>query len=58
MLFSKLMLFSARKIISNFDNRALSEIRSYKKPPQSVHRILKAVHYIFGKTPKEGWIYN
>ncbi|KAJ3417345.1 EF-hand calcium-binding domain-containing protein 5 [Chytridiales sp. JEL 0842] len=53
LLFPKMMLMSARDYLSKIDNRAISEIRSYKKPPVTVHRVLKAVLYIFGKLPKE-----
>ncbi|KAI9328768.1 hypothetical protein DFJ73DRAFT_964407 [Zopfochytrium polystomum] len=53
MLFPKMMLLSAREYLSKLDNRSMSELRSYKKPPLTIHRVLKAVLYIFGYLPKE-----
>ncbi|KAJ3112722.1 EF-hand calcium-binding domain-containing protein 5 [Phlyctochytrium bullatum] len=53
MLFSKMMLINARELLGKLDNRALAEFRSYKKPPAVIHKVLKAVLYIFGKLPKE-----
>jgi hypothetical protein len=53
LLFPKMMLLSARDYLCKLDHRSISEIRSYKKPPVTVHRVLKAVLYIFGKLPKD-----
>ncbi|KAJ3333567.1 EF-hand calcium-binding domain-containing protein 5 [Blyttiomyces sp. JEL0837] len=53
LFFSKMMLLSARDSLAKLDNRAISELKSYKKPPPTIHRVLKAVLYIFGKLPKE-----
>lgn len=53
MFFGKMMLLSARDLLSKLDNRSMSELRSYKHPPQTIHRIIKAVLYLFGHAPKE-----
>ncbi|KAJ3056146.1 EF-hand calcium-binding domain-containing protein 5 [Rhizophlyctis rosea] len=53
LMFAKMMLLDARLALSRLDSRAMSELRSYKKPPLTVHKIIKAVLYLFGKTPKE-----
>ncbi|KAI9202222.1 uncharacterized protein BJ171DRAFT_628618 [Polychytrium aggregatum] len=52
-LFSKMMLLSARESLANLDSQAISELRSYKKPPATVLKIIQAVLYIFGKHPKD-----
>ncbi|EGF82528.1 hypothetical protein BATDEDRAFT_86689 [Batrachochytrium dendrobatidis JAM81] len=52
-IFGKIVLGYVRELLLKMDNRALAELRSYKKPPKSVHRLVKGVLYIFGKTPKE-----
>ncbi|KAJ3073446.1 EF-hand calcium-binding domain-containing protein 5 [Podochytrium sp. JEL0797] len=53
LLFPKMMLIAARSWISKLDNKAISELKSYKKPPPAVMKVLKAVLYLFGKKPKE-----
>ncbi|KAI8800180.1 hypothetical protein BJ742DRAFT_881297 [Cladochytrium replicatum] len=53
MLFPKLMLLSAREALGSLDSAAISELRSYRKPPLTVHKIIKGVLYVFGKLPKE-----
>ncbi|KAJ3023323.1 EF-hand calcium-binding domain-containing protein 5 [Thoreauomyces humboldtii] len=53
LLFPKLMLQSARSALSKLNNNALSELRSYRKPPPTIHKVIKAVLYLFGKLPKE-----
>ncbi|KAJ3214781.1 EF-hand calcium-binding domain-containing protein 5 [Dinochytrium kinnereticum] len=53
LLFSKMMLLNARELLGKLDNRALAELRSYKKPPAIIHKVLKAVLYVFGRLPKE-----
>ncbi|KAI9095120.1 hypothetical protein DFS34DRAFT_626735 [Phlyctochytrium arcticum] len=52
-LFHKLLLAEARRSIAQIDSKALSELRSYRKPPVTVHRVVKGVLYLFGKVPKE-----
>ncbi|KAJ3025349.1 UNVERIFIED_CONTAM: EF-hand calcium-binding domain-containing protein 5 [Siphonaria sp. JEL0065] len=53
LLFPKMMLIAARNWLSKLDNKAISELKSYKKPPPAVLKVLKAVLYLFGKKPKE-----
>ncbi|KAJ3384832.1 EF-hand calcium-binding domain-containing protein 5 [Entophlyctis sp. JEL0112] len=53
LLFPKMMLIAARNWLSKLDNKSISELRSYKKPPVAVMKVLKAVLYLFGKKPKE-----
>ncbi|KAI8622030.1 hypothetical protein BC830DRAFT_1091244 [Chytriomyces sp. MP71] len=53
LLFPKMMLVSARQYLSKLDNKAISELKSYKKPPIAVLKVLKAVLYLHGKKPKE-----
>ncbi|KAI8915257.1 hypothetical protein DFJ77DRAFT_461843 [Powellomyces hirtus] len=53
LLFPKLMLLSARSALSKLDNKMLSELRSYRKPPATIHKVIKGVLYLFGKTPQE-----
>ncbi|KAJ3240078.1 EF-hand calcium-binding domain-containing protein 5 [Chytriomyces hyalinus] len=53
LLFPKMMLVAARQYLSKLDNKAISELKSYKKPPTAVLKVLKAVLYMFGKKPKE-----
>lgn len=50
------MLLSARDALGKLDNKALSELRSYRKPPATIHKVIKGVLYLFGKTPKEGTV--
>ncbi|KAI8847123.1 hypothetical protein BC829DRAFT_397252 [Chytridium lagenaria] len=38
LLFSKMMLMNARDLLGKLDNRALAELRSYKKPPAMIHK--------------------
>ncbi|RKO92796.1 hypothetical protein BDK51DRAFT_44140 [Blyttiomyces helicus] len=54
LLFPKLMLLNVRDYLSKLDNKAISELRSYRKPPPTIHKIIKGVLYLFGKMPKEG----
>lgn len=54
LLFPKLMLLNARDALSKLSSNALSELRSYRKPPATIHKVVKAVLFLFGKTPKEG----
>ncbi|KAI8901952.1 hypothetical protein BC833DRAFT_575684 [Globomyces pollinis-pini] len=51
MLFCKVMLLIAREKLGLIDSRAIAELKSYRKPPQSVHRILKGLFYLFGYKP-------
>ncbi|TPX33989.1 hypothetical protein SmJEL517_g03202 [Synchytrium microbalum] len=53
LLFGKLMLSSIRSVLSGLDSKSLAELRSYRRPPATVHKICKAVLYVFGKKPKE-----
>ncbi|KAJ3045424.1 EF-hand calcium-binding domain-containing protein 5 [Rhizophlyctis rosea] len=53
LMFARMMLLDARLALSRLDVRAISELKSYKKPPLTVHKIIKAVLYLFGKTPKQ-----
>ncbi|KAJ3136959.1 EF-hand calcium-binding domain-containing protein 5 [Physocladia obscura] len=53
LLFPKMMLIAARSWLSKLDNKAISELKSYKKPPPAVLKVLKAVLYLFGRKPKE-----
>ncbi|KAJ3101695.1 EF-hand calcium-binding domain-containing protein 5 [Phlyctochytrium planicorne] len=53
LLFSKMMLLNARELLGKLDNRALAELRSYKKPPPIIHKVIKAVLYVFGRGVKE-----
>ncbi|KAJ3324094.1 EF-hand calcium-binding domain-containing protein 5 [Boothiomyces sp. JEL0866] len=41
LLFGKVMLLQAREGLSQLDSKAIAEMKSYRKPPQSVHRIVK-----------------
>ncbi|ORY51362.1 hypothetical protein BCR33DRAFT_712440 [Rhizoclosmatium globosum] len=43
LLFPTMMLVAARSWLSKLDNRAISELKSYKKPPVAVLKVLKAV---------------
>ncbi|KAJ3196481.1 EF-hand calcium-binding domain-containing protein 5 [Irineochytrium annulatum] len=54
MLFPKMMLLSARELLKKLDSRALAELKSYKKPPLTIHRVMKSVLYVSGRAPKEG----
>jgi hypothetical protein len=58
MLFPKMMLKSTRDSLAKLEKKALSELHSYKKPPVTIHRVVKGVLYLFGKLPKEGKIYH
>ncbi|KAI9335467.1 hypothetical protein BDR26DRAFT_865813 [Obelidium mucronatum] len=53
LLFPKMMLIAARNWLNKLDSKAISELKSYKKPPVAVMKVLKAVLYLFGKKPKE-----
>ncbi|KAJ1556026.1 EF-hand calcium-binding domain-containing protein 5 [Cladochytrium tenue] len=53
LLFPKMMLMKARDFLSKLDSRSIFELRSYKKPPLNIHKVLKAVLYIFGYLPKD-----
>nr|KAJ3422327.1 EF-hand calcium-binding domain-containing protein 5 [Polyrhizophydium stewartii] len=52
-MFGKIVLMHVRDLLSRLDAKALAELRSYKKPPASIHRLVKGTLYIFGRTPKE-----
>ncbi|KAJ3259794.1 EF-hand calcium-binding domain-containing protein 5 [Boothiomyces macroporosus] len=52
-LFGKVMLLQAREGIAQLDSKSIAEMRSYRKPPQSVHRIIKGALYLFGHQPKD-----
>jgi hypothetical protein len=54
MAFPKMILFSVRQAIMDMNQRYISELKSYKKPPKSIHQIIKAALYVFGAKPKEG----
>lgn len=43
----------ARESLSLLDTAAISELKSYKKPPRIIMRVLKATLYLLGKKPKE-----
>ncbi|EPZ33412.1 hypothetical protein O9G_003915 [Rozella allomycis CSF55] len=49
MLFPSLMLTQIRDSISNIDQSGMAEIKSYRKPPAVIHKVMKCVLYIFGK---------
>ncbi|KAJ3091931.1 EF-hand calcium-binding domain-containing protein 5 [Quaeritorhiza haematococci] len=53
MLFPRMMLLHARECLGKLDPKAISELRSYKKPPVIIHRVIKATLYIFGYRPPE-----
>ncbi|KAJ3177710.1 EF-hand calcium-binding domain-containing protein 5 [Geranomyces variabilis] len=53
LLFPKLLLQSARTALGKVDNKMLSELRSYRKPPATIHKVVKGVLYLFGKLPRE-----
>ncbi|KAI8821360.1 uncharacterized protein EV422DRAFT_496010 [Fimicolochytrium jonesii] len=53
LLFPKLLLMNVRAALAKLDNKTLSELRSYRKPPDTIHKVVKGVLYLFGKTPKE-----
>ena len=54
LLFPKMLLLNARESLSRLDNKALSELRSYRKPPQTIHLVVKGVLYLFGWVEREG----
>lgn len=56
LLFGKLLLLSARKAISKIDSKALAELKSYKKPPKSIHLMVKGPLYLFGHKQAESKI--
>jgi hypothetical protein len=51
LVFGKLVLKSTRAELSNLDAAALAELKSYRKPPKSIHRIMKGALYLFGHSP-------
>lgn len=53
MMFGKYLLEKYRGEISSLSAKSIAELKSYRVPPKSVHKILKAALYIFGFTPKE-----
>ncbi|ORZ39843.1 hypothetical protein BCR44DRAFT_54826 [Catenaria anguillulae PL171] len=53
LIFAKFMLDSLRDSISKLDNAAIAELKSYKKPPPTIHKVLKCLCFLFGKTPKQ-----
>ncbi|TPX43582.1 hypothetical protein SeLEV6574_g04970 [Synchytrium endobioticum] len=53
LVFGKLMLSAVRHALGSLDTKSLAELRSYRRPPAVVHKICKAVLYIFGKKPSE-----
>lgn len=56
LLFPKLMLLGSRDALSKLTVQSISELKSYKRPPPTVFRVIKGVLYVFGKKPKEGII--
>jgi hypothetical protein len=52
-LFPKLLLNDARKTLSLMDKGAISELKSYSKPPKVILRVMKSTLYLLGKKPKE-----
>ncbi|KAJ3375849.1 EF-hand calcium-binding domain-containing protein 5 [Allomyces arbusculus] len=53
LIFAKFMLDQIRDSISKLDASAIAELKSYKKPPLTIHKVLKCLCYLFGKTPKQ-----
>jgi hypothetical protein len=53
MLFGKYLLEKCQKDINALTSKSVAELRSYRVPPKSVHRVLKGALYIFGHTPKD-----
>lgn len=53
MIFATFMLDSIRESIRELDSSAIAELKSYKKPPPTIHKVLKCYCYLFGKTPKQ-----
>ncbi|KAL7752608.1 hypothetical protein RI367_002142 [Sorochytrium milnesiophthora] len=53
LVFAKYMLSTIRDSISELDSSAIAELKSYKKPPPTIHKVLKCILYLFGKTPKQ-----
>ena len=53
LLFPKLMLTSLREVLSRISSKSISELKSYKRPPITIYRIVKGVLYLFGKKPRE-----
>jgi hypothetical protein len=52
-MFTKLLLDDARQSLSLVDKSAISEIRSYTKPPKVILRVMKSTLYLLGKKPQE-----
>ncbi|KAJ3276598.1 EF-hand calcium-binding domain-containing protein 5 [Terramyces sp. JEL0728] len=52
-LFGKVMLIQAREGIAQLDSKSIAEMKSYRKPPVVVHRIIKGALYLFGHLPKD-----
>ncbi|KAJ3186487.1 EF-hand calcium-binding domain-containing protein 5 [Gaertneriomyces sp. JEL0708] len=53
MLFPHLLLLNTREALSTLTSNHMSELRSYRKPPPTIHKVVKGVLYLFGKLPKE-----
>jgi hypothetical protein len=53
LLFPKLMLTNLREVLSRLSSKSISELKSYKRPPITIYRIVKGVLYLFGKKPRE-----
>ncbi|KAJ1509711.1 EF-hand calcium-binding domain-containing protein 5 [Coelomomyces lativittatus] len=53
LIFVTFMLDSIRESIRELDSSAIAELKSYKKPPPTIHKVLKCLCYLFGKTPKQ-----
>ncbi|KAI9217300.1 hypothetical protein BC828DRAFT_391520 [Blastocladiella britannica] len=53
MIFARFMLDTIRDSISKLDASAIAELKSYKKPPLTIHKVLKCLCYLFGKVPKQ-----
>ncbi|KAI8929228.1 hypothetical protein BC831DRAFT_6174 [Entophlyctis helioformis] len=51
--FGKILLNHVRELLFKIDAKALAELRSYKKPPKSVHRLIKGALYILARPPKK-----
>ncbi|KAL0490264.1 EFCAB5, partial [Acrasis kona] len=47
------MLSACRRELESLDNKALTELISYKTPPPAVHKIIKGVLYLLGHKKKD-----
>jgi hypothetical protein len=53
MMFGKYLLHKTRDNIASLSAKSIAEFRSYRVPPKSIHKILKASLYLFGSLPKD-----